>query len=107
MYNEISHKERLEQPYQYPAVSLLSLEMEIGEEETIENNVILHKSVVKQIDPVERMSNYKASDFSLHNLIAIGADKGLKEVFIEPTPEMMEMAAYRFNELRNITSNKE
>lgn len=107
MYNEISHKERLEQPYQYPAVSLLSTEMEIGEEETIENNVVLHKSVIREIDPVERMKNYKASDFSLHNLIAIGADKGLREVFIEPTPEMMEKAAYQFSELQKLTPNNE
>lgn len=107
MYNEISHKKRMEQEYQYPTVPLLSPEMEIGEEEVIENDVIMHKSVVREIDPVERMKNYKASDFSLHNLIAIGADKGLKEIYVEPTPEMMEKAANIYSQLHNITLKNE
>lgn len=107
MYTEIHHNERLDMPYRYPTKKLVSVELNIDTEETIENNVMLLKSVVREIDPVERMKNYKASDFSLHNLIAIGADKGLREIRVEPSVDMMENSARQFNEISNLTPKNE
>lgn len=50
-----------------------------GVEQVVENGVILKKSVVNTFDPVANMKGFKASDFALENIIAVGALDSLKE----------------------------
>lgn len=48
-------------------------------EQEVMNGVVLKKSTIKTFDPVENMRGYKASDFALENIIAVGALESLKE----------------------------
>lgn len=41
--------------------------------QSIDNDVVINTTSVKTVDRREEMKPYKVSDFSLHNLIAIGA----------------------------------
>ena len=51
----------------------------IDQEETLENDRVVKKSVVKSVVPSEQMSGFVASDFYLENVIAAGAVSQLKE----------------------------
>lgn len=50
-----------------------------GVEQVVENGVIVKKSTVNTFDPVANMKGFKATDFALENIIAVGALDSLKE----------------------------
>ena len=63
-----------------------------GVEQVVENGVIVKKSTVNTFDPVANMSGYKATDFALENIIAVGALESLKEskLIIGTTSELSD-----------------
>ena len=50
-----------------------------GAEQAVENGVIVKKSTVNTFDPVANMRGFKATDFALENIIAVGALDSLRE----------------------------
>lgn len=74
-----SHSERLsEAPIDYPKT--LCQDYEVRDIDTVvENDMYVKKSVSKTIHPQDKFRGFKASDFELENIIAIGALDSLKE----------------------------
>ena len=74
-----SHMERLAQaPIDYP--KNLCEDYEIRNiEQVVEDNRYVKKSVAKTVHPQDMFKGFKASDFDLENIIAIGALDSLKE----------------------------
>lgn len=51
----------------------------VTEEQTVENNRIIKKKIIKEIDPRDNFKDYKVSDFFIENLEAVGALNNLKQ----------------------------
>ena len=74
-----SHAERLAQaPKVYPKNLCADYEVR-GTEEVVECDRVIKKSCVKKVHPQDMFAGYKASDFALENIIAVGALDSLKE----------------------------
>lgn len=74
-----SHAEALAQaPKVYPKTLCADYEVR-GTEEVVENDRVVNKSCVKKVHPQDMFAGYKASDFALENIIAVGALDSLKE----------------------------
>lgn len=78
----MSHAERMQNPdacvkdYKTDYVAHYSLQ---AKEQVVENGRIVNTTVWKDVDPVQMLKGYKASDFALENIIAAGALDSLKE----------------------------
>lgn len=98
MLKELSHKECLERKI-YAPVFEPEYEEVLEDEQVEQNGIILTQKVVKRRRVEEKFQDYKVSDFNIHNMIAIGADKGLKEIIPQPSIDQFEM------EMNNYANN--
>lgn len=105
MLIELSHKECLERRYEAP---IIEPEYEqVHEKEQIEQDgIILQQDVVRYRLVEEKFQDFRASDFNLHNMIAIGADKGLKEITPVPSIDQFEMEMKQFSNNLNSIENE-
>lgn len=98
MLHELSHKQCLERKINAPVFE--PEYEEVFEDEQVEHNgIILTQKVAKRRRVDEKFEDYRVSDFNLHNMIAIGADKGLKEITPQPSIEQFEQ------EMNNYANN--
>lgn len=105
MKRELSHKEFEEREPQLPEHEQEFEDLLITEQYE-ENGVILQKSVLKHQRVEEKFKDYRVSDFSMHNLIAIGADKGLKEIKQQPSVDQFEEQLNNYSESLNSINNE-
>lgn len=105
MRRELSHNEFEERIPKLPEHEQ-EFEDVLTTEQYEENGVILQKSVIKHQRVEEKFKDYKASDFSMHNLIAIGADKGLKEIKTQPSVDQMQEEMNNYAEQLNNIPNE-
>lgn len=76
-----SHAEMFGAEKSYPKNLCQDYEVR-GTEEVVVNGRVVKKSAVKTIHPQDLFKGFKADDFALENIIAVGALDGLKEGYL-------------------------
>ena len=78
----LSHSQRMCQPKKsYPKNLCQDYEVR-GTEEVVVNGRVVKKSAVKTVHPQDLFKGFKADDFALENIIAVGALDSLKEGYL-------------------------